>query len=162
MMKKAAEKAAATRIASLSQNAADPARRPNDQPARDGLEPANGDSTTQVPGNGAQPLSAPEAHPSERPIGSSSGATPEAPPSQRQPWECLEEVLQVLKTSFPLLLLSLETMVDQIQHKFKLSTEEDIYRNISMLLQDAIQVFSRPRASSTLLKSLISRTMLCG
>ena len=55
-------------------------------------------------------------------------------------WEYVDEILQMLKTSFPLLILSLETMVDQIQHKFKPNPEEDVYRTICMLMQDAIQV----------------------
>jgi len=56
--------------------------------------------------------------------------------------EQLDEVLQTLKTTFPLLILSLETMVDQIQHKFKPAPEEDVYRTICALLTDAIQVSS--------------------
>jgi len=56
--------------------------------------------------------------------------------------EQLDEVLQTLKTTFPLLILSLETMVDQIQHKFKPAPEEDVYRTVCMLLTDAIQVSS--------------------
>lgn len=58
----------------------------------------------------------------------------------RAAWEHVDEILQALKTTFPLLILSLETMVDQVQHKFKPSPEEDVYRSICMLLSDAIQV----------------------
>jgi len=58
----------------------------------------------------------------------------------RQPWEYIEEVVQILKTASPLLILSMETMVDQISHRFKATPEEEIYRLICMLLQDAIQV----------------------
>jgi len=58
----------------------------------------------------------------------------------RQAWEHVDEILQTLKTTFPLLILSLETMVDQIQHKFKPSPEEDVYRHVSLLLSDAVQV----------------------
>jgi len=58
----------------------------------------------------------------------------------RQAWEHVEEVVQILKTAFPLLILSMETMVDQILQRFKAPPEEEIYRLISMLLQDAIQV----------------------
>ncbi|KAH9482694.1 Transcription-associated protein 1 [Psilocybe cubensis] len=62
------------------------------------------------------------------------------PSSQpRQASEHVDEILQTLKTSFPLLILSLETMVDQIQHKFKPNAEEEVYRNICMLLSDAVQ-----------------------
>lgn len=66
---------------------------------------------------------------------------PEMPAAPRIAYEHVEEIMQVLKTAFPLLILSLETMVDQIQHKFKQSPEEDVYRNISLLMQDAIQSF---------------------
>jgi len=58
----------------------------------------------------------------------------------RQAWEHVDEILQTLKTTFPLLILSLETMVDQIQHKFKPAAEEDVYRHVSLLLSDAVQV----------------------
>ncbi|RXW24667.1 hypothetical protein EST38_g1146 [Candolleomyces aberdarensis] len=66
----------------------------------------------------------------------------ELPPGfPRGAYEHVEEIMQVLKTAFPLLILSLETMVDQIQHKFKLSPEEEVYRNVCMLMQDATQNF---------------------
>lgn len=55
-------------------------------------------------------------------------------------WEYIEEVVQILKTAFPLLILSLETMVDQISQRFKATPEEEIYRLVCMLLQDAVQV----------------------
>jgi transformation/transcription domain-associated protein len=58
----------------------------------------------------------------------------------RQPWEYIEEVVQILKTANPLLIMSMETMFEQINHRFKATPEEDIYRLICMLLQDAIQV----------------------
>jgi transformation/transcription domain-associated protein len=52
----------------------------------------------------------------------------------------VEEVVQILKTAFPLLILCMETLVDQINQRFKATPEEEIYRLICMLLQDAIQV----------------------
>lgn len=58
----------------------------------------------------------------------------------RQAWEYVDEIVQILKTAFPFLTLSMETMVDQILMKFKPTPEEDIYRHICMLLQDAMQV----------------------
>jgi len=58
----------------------------------------------------------------------------------RQPWEYIEEVVQILKTANPLLIISMETMFEQINHRFKATPEEDIYRLVCMLLQDAIQV----------------------
>lgn len=52
----------------------------------------------------------------------------------------------MLKTAFPLLILSMETTVDQISHRFKATQEEEIYRLICMLLQDAMQVMLTVRA----------------
>lgn len=60
----------------------------------------------------------------------------------RQSWEHVDEVVQILKTAFPLLILSMETMVDQILQRFKATPEEEIYRLICMLLLDAVQVSS--------------------
>lgn len=57
----------------------------------------------------------------------------------RHAWEYVDEVVQILKTAFPLLILTMETMVDQILQRFKATSEEEIYRLICMLLQDAIQ-----------------------
>ncbi|KAF7332097.1 hypothetical protein MKEN_00090300 [Mycena kentingensis (nom. inval.)] len=57
----------------------------------------------------------------------------------RQSWDYVEEVVQMLKTAFPLLVLSLETIVDQISTKFKPSSEEEAYRHLFMVLNDALQ-----------------------
>ncbi len=58
----------------------------------------------------------------------------------RQAWDYVEEVMQILKTAFPLLIMNMETVVEQIIMRFKGSREEDIYRFICMLRQDAMQV----------------------
>jgi transformation/transcription domain-associated protein len=82
------------------------------------------------------------------------GATPNAitqgpPPTPTQvsakkyPWEHTEEILLVLKTAFPLLALSMETMVDQIQKHFKCPPDEDAYRLIVALLNDGLSYVSR-------------------
>ncbi|KAJ3344480.1 hypothetical protein HDU83_005150 [Entophlyctis luteolus] len=62
---------------------------------------------------------------------------------RRQPWEYLEEIMALLKTAFPLLTLSMETMVDQINQRLKPSSDEDIYRLVVALLNDSIQQFSK-------------------
>lgn len=56
----------------------------------------------------------------------------------RQP-DYVEEVVQILKTAFPLLILSMETMVDNISSRFRASSDEEIYRLTCVLLADAIQ-----------------------
>ncbi|KAK0123777.1 hypothetical protein ONS95_008778 [Cadophora gregata] len=63
--------------------------------------------------------------------------------SHKKPWEHNEEILAVLKTAFPLLALSMENMVDQIQKHFKCPPDEDAYRLITALLNDALSYVSR-------------------
>lgn len=63
-------------------------------------------------------------------------------PVARSSWDLVEEVVQILKTAFPLLILTLETVVEQILQRFKGSPEEEIYRLTCMLLQDAMTVCS--------------------
>ena len=67
-------------------------------------------------------------------------AESQLPAHLKQSWDYIEEVVQILKTAFPLLILSLETMIDQIAQRFKATPEEEVYRLVCMLLQDAIQV----------------------
>ncbi|KAG5959424.1 hypothetical protein E4U57_000715 [Claviceps arundinis] len=75
-------------------------------------------------------------------------ATASTNPQQRKkPWELTEEIMSVLKTAFPLLALSMETMVDQIQKHFKCPPDEDAYRLIVALLNDALTYVSRTPAS---------------
>ncbi|OCH94107.1 atypical/PIKK/TRRAP protein kinase [Obba rivulosa] len=59
----------------------------------------------------------------------------------RQTPDNIDDVMQILKTAFPLLILSLESIVDQIQSRFKATAEEEIYRLVCMLLQDGIQQY---------------------
>ncbi|KAG6015295.1 hypothetical protein E4U54_003762 [Claviceps lovelessii] len=66
---------------------------------------------------------------------------------KKKPWESTEEIMSVLKTAFPLLALSMETMVDQIQKHFKCPPDEDAYRLIVALLNDALTYVSRTPAS---------------
>ena len=61
-------------------------------------------------------------------------------PVAKKPWEYSEEIMSVLKTTFPLLALSIETMVDQIQKHFKCPPDEDAYRLIVALLNDGLSV----------------------
>ncbi|KAJ3404672.1 hypothetical protein HDU80_002517 [Chytriomyces hyalinus] len=65
------------------------------------------------------------------------------PPVRRQPWEYVEEIMALLKTAFPLLTLSMETMVDQINQRLKPSSDEDIYRLVVALMGDGVQQLSK-------------------
>lgn len=66
---------------------------------------------------------------------------------KQPPWVLTDEIMAVLKTAFPLLALSMETMVDQIQKHFKCPPDEDAYRLIVALLNDALAYVSRTPAS---------------
>jgi transformation/transcription domain-associated protein len=55
--------------------------------------------------------------------------------------------MSVLKTAFPLLALSMETMGDQISKFFKCPPDEDAYRLIVALLNDALQWIARMNPS---------------
>lgn len=61
--------------------------------------------------------------------------------AQRNPWDHIDEVLNILKTAFPLLALTMENMADQLQQRFKPSNDEDIYRLTNALLNDALQQY---------------------
>ncbi|CUM64287.1 uncharacterized protein PRCAT00001885001 [Priceomyces carsonii] len=61
----------------------------------------------------------------------------------RQAWEHVEEIMGILKTAYPLLALSLESLVDQINQRFKCTADEDAYRLGVALLNDGIQYVNR-------------------
>ena len=65
---------------------------------------------------------------------------PPQPNQPRLPWELVDEIMNSLKTQFPLLALTMEKMVDQISIRAKPSSDEDIYRFFAALLADALQV----------------------
>ncbi|KAH7909445.1 hypothetical protein BJ138DRAFT_1066999 [Hygrophoropsis aurantiaca] len=123
------------------------ARQSTDHPMRD----ATGEVAAEITANGAnsgearqpaQPANHAETNGSTSgPTSAPSHGVGDTPPTYpiRQAWEYVEEVVQILKTAFPLLILSMETMVDQILQRFKATSEEEIYRLVCMLLQDAIQ-----------------------
>ncbi|KAI9886978.1 MAG: hypothetical protein M1823_001194 [Watsoniomyces obsoletus] len=74
---------------------------------------------------------------------------PQQPPPRRHAWEYTEEIMSVLKTAFPLLALSMETVVDQIAKHFKCPPDEDAYRLIVALLNDGLSYVGRTPTSYT-------------
>ena len=58
----------------------------------------------------------------------------------KKPWEYAQEITDKLKTTFPLLAYSMESMVDQILKHFKCPPDEDAYRLIVALLNDGLNV----------------------
>jgi transformation/transcription domain-associated protein len=93
-------------------------------------------SNVGAAGNSAQPTSQP-GHDVTHVAPVTDGTQPYP---VRQASDHVEEVLQILKTAFPLLILSMETLVEHINQRFKATPEEEIYRLVCMLLQDAVQV----------------------
>lgn len=70
-------------------------------------------------------------------------AATETPQAPKKPWDHVEEISAILKTAFPLLALSMETMLDQIQKNFKCPPDEDAYRLIVALLNDGLSYVGR-------------------
>ena len=58
----------------------------------------------------------------------------------KKPWEYVDEIMSALKTTFPLLALSMETIGDQVQKHFKCPPDEDAYRPIVARLNAALSV----------------------
>ncbi|KAI8979847.1 hypothetical protein BDF20DRAFT_535994 [Mycotypha africana] len=72
--------------------------------------------------------------------------TPAATSSIAHP---LDEIMAMLKTGYPLLALSMETMVDQIQLKFKPQADEEMYRLVVALYNEGVeQLLSRMKDRS--------------
>ncbi|KAK3373790.1 hypothetical protein B0T24DRAFT_553397 [Lasiosphaeria ovina] len=107
---------------------------------------ANGDVAPQIKSEAKS-----EAGDSSAPASAVNGAPQSDQQSvaglKKPPWELTEEIMSVLKTAFPLLALSMETMVDQIQKHFKCPPDEDAYRLIVALLNDGLAYVSRMPAS---------------
>lgn len=93
--------------------------------------------------NGANNGSAAAAPSSEQQVQLANDGAAATAGQKKPPWELTEEIMSVLKTAFPLLALSMETMVDQIQKYFKCPPDEDAYRLIVALLNDGLAYVSR-------------------
>ena len=82
-------------------------------------------------------------------------------PEERKPaWVYVDELTSLVKTAFPLLAMSMETMIEQIINKLKPTTDEDIYRLIVALLNDGVQQLARDPVDSGPL-SPATETNLC-
>ncbi|KAH3950531.1 hypothetical protein HBH53_074330 [Parastagonospora nodorum] len=115
---------------------------PETRPGSSGNAPAtaNGDSkpaANGTPGGTVKTEGAPQGSPSAAP------AAADTPPAPKKPWDHVEEISAILKTAFPLLALSMETMLDQIQKNFKCPPDEDAYRLIVALLNDGLSYVGR-------------------
>ncbi|KAF2279856.1 uncharacterized protein EI97DRAFT_463935 [Westerdykella ornata] len=136
-----------------------PAPKPSpDRPASaagPGAQPTPGDTTKPTP-NGTPSVKVENATDGPAPASASAPAATGAeatpappPPPPKRPWDHVEEIAQILKTAFPLLALSIETMLDQVQRNFKCQPDEDAYRLIVALLNDGLSYVGRQPASYT-------------
>ena len=110
----------------------------------DAAPPGSANTATSVPqsANAGGPL--PAMVPSPQVIGPGMPNNMQAVMQMsRQPQELLEEILNILKTAFPLLALSMEKMVDHINVRTKPPVEEDCYRFLSALLHEAISTWTQ-------------------
>ncbi|KAJ6438408.1 spo12 family domain-containing protein [Purpureocillium lavendulum] len=141
--------------ASNGKASASPSQAKQEPPKIDGAASrpgtAGGGDSTQVKSEGGDANAASSATPA--PAATTPAGTAQAPVQgqgqnqKKPPWDLTEEIMAVLKTAFPLLALSMETMVDQIQKHFKCPPDEDAYRLIVALLNDALTYVSRTPAS---------------
>lgn len=104
-------------------------------------EEANGSATEGKAENGNGAKSATPQASSATP--DPSAKLPPAASSIRRSWEYVEEIMGILKTAYPLLALSLESLVDQINQRFKCTADEDAYRLGVALLNDGVQYLNR-------------------
>ena len=104
----------------------------------------NGNGTSTETTQPTQESQGPKADDQEQPaIKADQSSTKVEEEKPLKPWEYMESIVTQLKTSFPLLALSLESMVDQISRNFKCPPDEDAYRLIVALLNDALGWVSR-------------------
>ena len=110
---------------------------------------ANAQTTASAQAVGPSPTPAPApaapkpALPAAPGVPGVPGAPAQPDQHQKKPWDHAEDIMSALKTAFPLLALSMETMVDQIQKHFKCPPDEDAYRLIVALLNDGLAYVSR-------------------
>ncbi|KAF7725495.1 hypothetical protein EC973_009595 [Apophysomyces ossiformis] len=94
---------------------------------------------------GKQPTTADQSRPAQQPFTGATTATNKGPFSANAAGlntsasHPLDEIMAMLKTGYPLLALSMETMVDQIQLKFKPQADEDMYRLVVALYNEGAQ-----------------------
>jgi transformation/transcription domain-associated protein len=110
---------------------------------------ANGEGNGQVKSEGGddKAASTPAANAAATPAPAGEPKAENGTSQKRPPWELTDEIMSTLKTAFPLLALSMEKMVDQIQKYFKCPPDEDAYRLIVALLNDGLAYVSRMPAS---------------
>lgn len=123
---------------------------PNQSPSQGQTQqsPVQGQAHVQPQAHGGQGQTQPQGQQAGsgqngvQPPNQGGSAEPEKEPLKK-PWEYSDEIMSGLKTAFPLLALSMETMVDQVHKNFKCPPDEDAYRLIVALLNDGLSYVGR-------------------
>ncbi|EJU06480.1 hypothetical protein DACRYDRAFT_19621 [Dacryopinax primogenitus] len=66
------------------------------------------------------------------------GSQPAGMQEPRQPWQHAEEITTILKTAFPLLALTMESMSEQFVKGFKTGPEEELLRYLQHMVMEAL------------------------
>ncbi|KAJ4373715.1 transcription-associated protein 1 [Didymella sp. IMI 355093] len=146
--KEAKEKAARAAKATQQGNQSSPAPKqgsPDARPGSSGNQNAapNGDAKPAVQTNTPGGTVKTEGNAQGSPAVNGAPTVEVTPPAPKKPWDHVEEISAILKTAFPLLALSMETMLDQIHKNFKCPPDEDAYRLIVALLNDGLSYVGR-------------------
>ncbi|KAF1954112.1 hypothetical protein CC80DRAFT_493961 [Byssothecium circinans] len=136
----AREKAAKAKLQGAQGSPAQKQGSPDARPGSSGNRPTSASGENKLAANGPQNDAVKTEGNAQ---GTPKAAASEAPPAPKQAWDHVEEISAILKTAFPLLALSMETMLDQIQKNFKCPPDEDAYRLIVALLNDGLAYVGR-------------------
>ncbi|OAL46795.1 hypothetical protein IQ07DRAFT_682920 [Pyrenochaeta sp. DS3sAY3a] len=116
---------------------------PGTRPSSSGNRPTSASGDSKPPVNGTQNGATNTEGGQQGSPSATAAPTADSPPAPKKPWDHVEEISAILKTAFPLLALSMETMLDQIQKNFKCPPDEDAYRLIVALLNDGLSYVGR-------------------
>lgn len=146
LLREQKEKAAKARREAAGGLSSDPVK--TESPARPGSSgtPAAGASR---PTTSAGDTAMPDADKKDEEAKKESEEKKEEEKKPKKPWEHTEALVITLRTAFPLLYASMEAMVEQMQRHFKCPPDEDAYRLIVALLNDALSYVGRSPQSFT-------------
>jgi len=118
--------------------------KPTPTPSGDSAENEETSPADKIDANGEPTSATPGATGDKNEQNSTSQPAKQSiPNSLRQSLEHVDEIMGILKTAYPLLALSLESLVDQINQRFKCTADEDAYRLGVALLNDGVQYLNR-------------------
>lgn len=105
-----------------------------------GMQEGSHTPAGEVNGNGQSVRPAEDTNSQGRAVGEGADLQRTQQSTVRQSWEHVEEVGQILKTAFPLLIMNLETTAEQISTRMKTTPEEEVYRLMYFLSVECTQV----------------------